>query len=968
MKPLRRQTLATAIQLSLLISVPGLAAAQDTPPTDEATTLDQVTVTGSRIKKADLEAQVPVQTLSRADIERTGLTSIADVLQEITGAGSALNTKFNSSGNFGFPPDGSGVGAGSATVDLRHLGSKRVLVLVDGVRWVNEASASGVSSSTDLNTIPLAIVERIEVLEDGASSLYGSDAIAGVVNIITRRNFEGVQVTSNYGVYEKGDGETYGADVAWGGGTDRASWFLGASYVKQEPIFSRDREHAGVPVPGTGLTFGSSATPFGRFVFTDPNTGVTYNLTPNAGATDPTYDPTQTGCTRTDDFHCFTTADRFNFSQFNMLLTPSERTGVFGQFRFDFSDNVSMYAKALFNRRESVNQAAPEPIFLGPAGATGNPYADGVVISATNPYNPFGFDLDSASNLALVGRRPIEGGPRVFEQEVDTWYVGTGLEGRFGVGERTWFWDVNLAASENKADQTNFGSYNIRNINLALGDLATCQATAGCVPLNIFGGPGTITPEMLGWISPVVRDRSENRLQLFTANLSGDLFDMWAGPLAFATGFEYRKYEGEYTPDPINYVTMPDGTVENHYNGVPSLPTSGEYDVNEMYVELAVPLLRDSVFGKSLDLSLAGRYSDYSTFGGEFTPKYGLRWQPVDELLFRTTYAEGFRAPSIGELFGSASRFDATLDDPCQIGLDGSPPSGSAANCAALGVPAGSQQVNSQISVTTGGNPDLDPERSRSFSIGMVWTPSLLEDTAISRRVDIETTFYRHTITGAVQAIDAQTQLDLCVETLDPVYCDGITRAATGDINGFNNRLQNLGVIKTDGWDVDVFWTFPETSFGTFRLTWQNTFVGRYEAFGADGSLQPRRPGVEVNDSAIPEWTSTTTLDWKHGNWNASWTARHISELEEECGDAASFPVCSNPGEGTNTLDATTFHDVQVGYKFDWLKGLQVSAGVNNVFGEEPPICLSCSLNGYDASTYDVPGGGFYYLRADLRF
>src|SRR5690606_23403153 len=157
--------------------------AQDSPRE-----LDRVEVTGSRIKKAEIEGQTPVQTITRADIERTGLTSVADLLQQVTGSGSALNTKFNSSGNFGFPPDGSGVGAGSATVDLRHLGSKRVLVLVDGIRWVNEASASGVSASTDLNTIPLAIVDRIEVLEDGASSLYGSDAIAGVVNIITRRD------------------------------------------------------------------------------------------------------------------------------------------------------------------------------------------------------------------------------------------------------------------------------------------------------------------------------------------------------------------------------------------------------------------------------------------------------------------------------------------------------------------------------------------------------------------------------------------------------------------------------------------------------------------------------------------------------------------------------------------------------------------------------------------------------------
>ena len=199
MSKLHYRPLAVAVSLCVGLLSSATVAAQDTPRV--ATDLDRVEVTGSRIKRAEVEGHLPIQTLTRTEIERTGLTSIGEVLQQLTGSGSALNAKFNSSGNFGFPPDGSGVGAGSAQVDLRHLGAKRVLVLVDGIRWVNESSASGVGSATDLNTIPLAIVERIEVLEDGASSLYGSDAIAGVVNIITRRDFDGGQVTLNYGEY-----------------------------------------------------------------------------------------------------------------------------------------------------------------------------------------------------------------------------------------------------------------------------------------------------------------------------------------------------------------------------------------------------------------------------------------------------------------------------------------------------------------------------------------------------------------------------------------------------------------------------------------------------------------------------------------------------------------------------------------------------------------------------------------------
>lgn len=953
--------LARALRLSLLLAVcsPALSlpVAAQQPPDEEARTLDTVQVTGTRIRRAEMEGQVPVHTVSRQDIERSGLTSIGDVVQQLTGSGSALNTKFNSSGNFGFPPDGSGVGAGSAQVDLRHLGSKRVLVLVDGIRWVNESSASGVGAATDLNTIPLAIVDRIEVLEDGASSLYGSDAIAGVVNIITRRDFDGGQLTLDYGRYGEGDGTMKGFDLAWGRTTDRSSLFLGLSHTDQGTVLARDREQASWPVPGTGVALGSSGTPTGLFQFIDPVSGQSYAITPNDGATSPVFDRSQTGCDRTDDYHCFTDEDRFNFAQYNLLHTPSERTGLFGQFRFDISDRLQWHARALYNRRESTNQAAPEPLFFGPEAGTGNPQADGIVISALNPYNPFGFDLDSASNLVVIGRRPVEGGPRVFEQEVDTQYFNTGLEGRFDVGDSIWFWDVNAAWSRNRAKQTNFGSYDIRKIALALGDPAACAAEAGCVPLDIFGGPGTITPEMLGWIQPVVRDESENELALVSANVSGDLFALPGGALAFAAGYEHRRYEGWYQPDPL--------TVRGDYNGVPSMPTSGKYDVNEVFVELNVPIFADSPLGERLDLSLAGRYSDYSTFGGEFTPKYGLRWQVTRDFLLRATYAEGFRAPSIGELYGSDSRFDAQLNDPCtEPLLDPSLES----NCRTLGVPPGFAQTNPQISVTTGGNIELEPERARSFSTGLVWSPWFASGAAWSERLDLEVTFYRHDIEGPIQALSAQTQLDLCVGTLDPAYCDGIGRATTGGINAFNNRLTNLGHIKTDGWDMDLYWTLPATAAGQFKFGWQNTFVTRYEAVGGDGQRQPRRPGREVEDSAIPEWTSLLSLDWDLEAWRASWTVRHVSELTEDCGRAVTFPVCSDPATSTNVLPATTYHDLQLGYRFDWMRGVELTAGLNNAFDKDPPICLSCSLNGYDASNYDIPGGRFWYLRADLRF
>lgn len=955
MQSLTRRALSRAVRHALVLAaVAPLALHAQQASAQGATELDRIEVTGSRIKKAEIEGQTPVQTITRAEIERSGLSSIGDVLQQLTASGSALNTKFNSSGNFGFPPDGGGVGAGATTVDLRHLGPKRVLVLVDGVRWVNDSSASGVGGVVDLNTIPLGIIDRIEVLEDGASSIYGSDAIAGVVNIITRRDYDGTGVSIQYGEFGKGDGETASIDLSFGTRGERHSFFLGASYSEQREIASRDRAQSSLPVPGTGVSQGSAAIPRGRFIFSDPVSGANFDLVPNAGVSNPVFDRTQTGCERTDDFSCFTNADRFNFAEYNLLLTPNTRRSLFAQSRFDLTDATTWYFRGLYNNRRSANQAAAEPFFIGSLAPT-NFWADNAVWSGANPNNPFGFDLDPNDNMGLIGYRPLEGGPRRFEQDVDTFYVGTGLEGRIDLTRSALFWDVNLAHSTNKAVQTNFGSYNARRLALGMGDPAACAAEPNCVPINLIG-PDALTPEMLAFIQPVLRDRSDNRLTLLTANLSGDLFDLPAGTVAFATGYEYRKYRGSYTPDGL--------TIAGEYNGVPSLPTSGEYDVNEVFVEFSVPLLADTAFAESLDLSLAARYSDYSTFSGESTLKAGLRWQVNDQFLMRGTWAEGFRAPTIGELFGAASGFDAVLADPCSAPIAG----GLAANCATLGVPAGYVQPNPQISVLTGGNVNLDPELSESVSAGFVWSPTLGQNVGWADRFDVGVTWYKHRITGGIQALDAQTQLNLCVQTLDPSFCGGISRNATGAISEFSNFLTNLGRIDTRGYDLDVSWALPEGAAGQFLVSWRTTLVDRYFAVGADGARQPQGVGTEVNNSGIPKWSSNLSLDWARDNLFGSWTLRHISDLEESCGGAASFPVCRDQANGRNRLGSTTYHDARFGVRTDWLGGSSFSLGVNNVFEKEPPICLSCTLNGYDASLYDIPGGRFWYVRAEVQF
>jgi iron complex outermembrane recepter protein len=936
--------LAAAGVLALALAGPVLASQAE---------MGRVEVTGSRIRKAMVEGQAPLHSLSRRDIERSGLSSIGDVLQQLTSSGSALNTRFNSSGNFGFPPDSGGVGAGATTVDLRHLGCKRVLVLVDGVRWVAEASASGVSSCSDLNTIPLGIVERIDVLEDGASSIYGSDAVAGVINIITRREVEGGRASVHLGSYQQGDGEVAAADASYGLQRGALGLFVALASQDQQEVRSADRALSRFPIPGTGVLFGSAATPNGRFLLRDPVSGAQRDVTLPSAADFSTLRPVGP-----ESFVPFSDADRFNYAEFNLALTPSRRDSAFVQGRFAFSDSVNGYLRTLVNRRRSEQRAAPEPIFLGATAGTGNPLADGITIPADHPFNPFGFDLTSTgpdATLLLAARRPVEGGSRVFRQEVDTAYLALGLEGSFEGALSPWYWDINFATSRNRAEQVNFGSYNLRRINRALGPNAACAADPACVPLNLFGGAGSITPAMLAYIQPVVNDRSANDLEFFSANLSGDWLELWAGPLALAAGVERREVDGYYQPDPI--------TVAGDYNGVPSLPTAGDYAVDEAFVEVNLPAFASAA--SQLDLSAALRYSNYSISEQETTGRLGFRWQFGDNLLFRGTFAEGFRAPSIGELFGAAARFDAFLVDPCLAGVDGTPP---AQDCRAFGVPPGSVQTNQQIAVLTGGNPVLRPESSDSYSLGTVWSPRFAQGVGWAERFDVELTWYRHRIDDAIQALDPQTQLSLCVAGgPDSPFCDTIERGPAGTIVAFGNRLQNFGRVETEGVDLHLDWQLPPTDFGQGRLRWATSHVIDHVEFDGSGVRQPRGEGIVVNDTAIPEWTSTMQADWRYGDVELYWTLRHIARMFETCGRAVNLPVCSDPEDGRNRLASTTYHDLLLSWRTPWFDGLRLGAGVNNLFDRDPPACLSCSLNGYEASTYDLPGR-FLYLRAEYAF
>jgi iron complex outermembrane receptor protein len=921
-----------------LLAAPALAQPSTTTPdeplqesaTAAARTDETIVITGSRIRRDPLDQAQPITFLDETDIARTGLTSAADVLQRLPSSGGALNSRFNNSGNFGNPPDGGGVGAGAAEVDLRYLGSKRVLVLVDGIRYVNGASASGVPGATDLNSIPESMIERIEVLQDGASAIYGSDAIAGVVNIISRKEQKGFRASAQLGVMSEGDGFTRNLQLSWGTGKldSGTSLVVGGNYVKQDGISSAGRDISLFPTPGTTACDNScsSGTPNGRFILL----GQDLTLKAPVIGRNPTL----------ADFRPFAGApDRFNFAPYNFIQTPLERYGLFANLRQELGDFAAFSLKGVWNRRNSKNQAAPLPLFVGPDAGNGN-LLDTISIHSTNPFNPFGVTL-GPSNYAFIGRRVVEGGPRRYNQKVETWYVTATVDGRFQVGDRDWYWDVNAAYGRNKAEQTVFGNVNAANLARALGPVAAC--TAPCVPFNIFGGQGSITQAMYDYVAFEQNDTSLQTQWDYTANLSGELFDLPGGAAAFAIGVEHRNQDGRFDPDEI--VALGFGS------DIPALPTIGGYTVNEAYAELRLPLLRDTAFFNRLELTGAARYSRYSESGSTTTFKAGVNWKPVEDLLFRGSWSEGFRAPTIGELFGTPSRFDQEIVDPCSA-VGGVIPAAVRTNCIASGVPANGSyvQANPQLPVITGGNRLLDPETSETWGFGAVWSPSFVP------RLSLEANYFDIKLDNAIQAIDAEVLLGRRAETGDALSCAAITRTGSGAVGQIRGLLQNIASIETDGLDVTLNYRTGETGIGRFGLYWSNTFLFHYRVAvpSTAGVTVIDRDGTEQGspDQAFPKFKSTAVLDWSmKDGFGASLTGRYIKGVDEANG---------------NHLNTRLYTDLQLRWEPESWNGFGFALGANNLFNVDPPACISCGLNNMDPTTYDAPGT-FFYAKVSMK-
>ena len=940
-----------------------IAFAQDQ---DEAEELETITVVGSRIKRTDIETSQPVFVMEREDLQKTGLTSVGDILQELTTNGAALNTSFNNGGN------------GTTNVALRNLGANRTLVLVNGRRWV-----TSLGGAVDLNTIPTSIIERVEVLKDGASAIYGSDAIAGVINITTRDTYDGAEPSAYLGENEEGDGRVEQYDFTVGSSTDRASVLMNASYTKQEPIFAGDREIAAVPLfgfPGNNVNAGaSSTTPFGRF--DGPGIPGTVVLIPGRPGC-----VTNQGCTPTsiDDFTPFDANEHgFNFAPDNYLQTPQERTSIYAQARYNLTDSITFRTEVLFNERRSSQVLAATPLVLGPI--VGANFGSTIIISPDSVYNPFGVEVN---RVQYRNTRQL----RVFAQDADTFRFGAGLEGTFDLFDRSFSWDASYVYNDNETRTITEGLFNMQNIALGSGPsfidatgVARCgtpdAVIAGCVPVNFFGGPDAFTQEMVDFTTYTDQTTNYKKLYNYTGNVTGDLFELPAGPLSFAAGYEYRREFGFNQPDAF--------TASGLSSGNAAQPTRGGFSVDEFYIEFNVPVLKDVALAEIFEFSIAARYSDYSNFGDTTNPKFGFRWKPFADLLVRGNWAEGFRAPSVTELFlGTSDAFPQVLD-PCSASQT---PSGAVAERCFGGfggvgaVPQGYEQANTQIRITGGGNPNLLPEFAESKTLGFVYSPSWLEG------LDVYLDWYNIEVVNSIAPPTGQFLIDSCYVFANTSSCQLITRGPTGEVlDIFAGNNNTPGGTEVEGYDLTVNYRF-DTEFGRFNLNWDNAYTSYFGDVGqpgfgelnSDGNASfGNSVGILFGPARFPiwRWRSNLTTTWQLGDWGATLGMRYYPELDEDCtlvvltagglGQPERIEEICDAPNGTpqfpnaeRTVEDAMYFDAQATWDAPW--NGRITAGVRNLTDEEPPFSASAFANSYDPS-YDIPGR-FWYVQYTQRF
>ena len=922
-----RLALVAGATTTVLAAPSAMAFAEEAAAEEKG--VERIQVTGSRIRRSELTAVTPIIEISAQEFAISGNLNIEQKLAELP---STLPS---------FGPSSNNPGDGTATVDLRGLGTSRTLVMVNGRRWV-PANQSGV---VDLNTIPASLIENVEIITGGASAVYGSDAIGGVVNFKMKDDFEGVEISTLYDVTTEGDAEKFNLDLTMGGNfaDDRGNAVLYVGYSKRESLFQGDRDFASVALTegdGELVAGGSSGIP-GTRVFGGP----TLISGPNAGSSLGRFNQDGSGNT-------FTGADRFNYAPDNFLQLPQERLTMNAFSHFYINDETRIYSELSFIRNEVPQELAPTPAFttieVNPNSAFfGADVQEAMLASG---------DLNAAGNYEMfVGRRMVENGSR---QSIDTRDAMRLLVGIDGYINDDWSYDVYYSRSQ--MDQSNLLNNDVSASRfkqaLLTNDAATeCTDTSGgCVPINIFG-EGNISDAAVNFVNVGASNVTTLKQEVFMATVSGALPFTFPGAeesAGIVFGYEKRQDESSFRPDEF----LAAGDVLGFNAG---LPTVGKYSSSEIFTEFSLPLLSGKEFAEDLSFWGAARYADYSNIGAVSSFAAALNWAPTDWISTRIGFQSAVRAPNVAELFqGSANGFPGA-SDPCSVGGYQAGVT-SDALCISSGVAADQvgvfTQANSQIEGSFGGNSELQEESSDTFTVGIVVQPF--------EGLDFTIDYFSIEIEDAISSYGVNNTLNVCyniVKDAGHETCQNITRRADGNVDIVQSLNANIASIETAGVDFNITYN-AELDFGLFdsgsdlNIQFRSTFLEKSDFVPIVGlPTEYECAGYYGNTCGAPQpdFQANTRVNWTNGDLTLSALFRYIGSTEDDQLMVDNTLKASDLV--VSEIDAAIYVDLSASYLVN--ENLNVNFGIKNVFDEEPTaLGDSQSQANTFPETYDVIG------------
>jgi len=1006
-RPARARVMRTSelVLASLALSIAssyGLAQEQTQKP--EQT--EEIVVTGSRIARAATDASTPLAIISAEDIKLSGSANLDKVLGDspqfvqATNGGATANQV----------PAGSAAGASYA--NLRGFGPTRSLTLVNGRRF----AIFGPEQVTDLNTIPTALIERTEVVTGGSSAVYGSDAITGVINFITKQDFEGVQVGGQYGFDSSTSTPTYSADLTLGGNfaEGRGNAVVSLNYYKRDGFTRTERgDWAKLPIAEAcvtpqswsdslvGTANGSSAAncaatggrmgfifsgsgdiPNGRFVLTPAqlaNANVQTALA-NAGLTGIGSNGFTFNDAGTNQRLTQRPADDFNLTQFNYLQVPQERWMLNAFTHFDFAPAASGYLEFHFSNNTVDQQLTQSNINGDFLLNVNNPYLDSnmrallVQLDAaeTGPrtlqQGPIAYTTTPNDGLAILtaGRRLVELPFRHNVDDHNVWRAALGMKGELGNVSDRFLRNLNydvyytFARSEDSSRQEGAASRSRY--------AAALLSVGGAAPVaNIFGQ--NLSAAAVNAIAIASTNVTNAEQRVVAATLGGEAFDLPAGPVAFSLGLEWRSAEAEYIPD--QYLRSGDVIGFN-----PGLPTGGKVTSKDYFAELRIPVLAEIPAVKDLSLNGAFRSSDYDLdgVGRVSTYLYGLDWRVLDSLKFRGQFQRAIRAPNIADLYGGLQLNFNTLTDPCSSRNTANRTAAVAALCIATGVPSGSEftagvQPDNIIPTRSGGNADLQEESSDTRTFGLVFTPEFIRSLAVT--ID----YFDIKLNGAIAQLGggAQNTLNLCYLTVQDVnsdFCRAVHRnPASGAITvpySLDVLQANIGALETSGIDLNVHYGF-DVGFGfggasRFDVGSAWTHTDEFTVTPMQAVPQNKNRCVGAYGSTcgepIPEYKGVTRITWTSGGLGVSLRHRFIDSVTTDryvLPRTAGLPAPSLSTFTNPKLPARNYLDLS--FTYDLGEKAEIYAGVNNVFDTDPPIVAG--FGGYGntfPATYDYAG------------